>query len=63
MQSIGGTTGPRVREWKENLPPRYRLREDADLLVLLGPDGSQVASLKRAGGRPLEVIAVREDQG
>lgn len=43
--------------WQEDLPPGYRLIEDADLLVLLGPDGSKVADFSALGADPLEMIA------
>jgi hypothetical protein len=43
--------------WQEDLPPGYRLREDADLLVLLREDGSEVAAFSTLGADPLEVIA------
>ena len=43
--------------WEEDLPPGYRLREDPDLLILLGPDGSVVAAFSAQGADPLEVIA------
>ena len=50
--------------WEEQLPPGYRLREDADLLVLLGPDGSRVAAFSALGADPLQVIAAAwEDHG
>jgi hypothetical protein len=29
--------------WEEHLPPGYRTRKDADLLILLRPDGSVIA--------------------
>jgi hypothetical protein len=39
--------------------PAARLpnREDADLLVVLRPDGSEVAAFSALGADPLEVIA------
>ncbi len=40
-----------------DLPPGYGLREDADLLVLLREDGSEVAKFSATGADPLEVIA------
>ena len=40
----------------EDLPPGYRLREDADILLLLRPDGSLVAAFSALGADPLEVI-------
>ena len=40
-----------------DLPPGYRMREDADLLVVLRPDGSEVAAFSALGADPLEVIA------
>ncbi len=43
--------------WEEDLPPGYGLREDADLLMLLGPDGSLVAAFSAEGADPLEVLA------
>ena len=43
--------------WEEDLPPGYRMREDADLLVVLRPDGSEVAAFSALGADPLEVIA------
>ncbi len=50
--------------WEEDLPPGYRLREDADLLVLLREDGSEVAAFSALGADPLEVIAAAwEDFG
>jgi hypothetical protein len=42
--------------WEGDLPPGYRLRKDADLLVLLRPDGSKVAELAAGAADPLEVI-------
>ena len=43
-------------------PTGYALREDADLLVLAGPDGSVVAAFSALGFDPQEVIAAaRED--
>jgi hypothetical protein len=39
------------------LPPGYRLKKDADLMVLLGPDGSKVAAFSALGADPLEVFA------
>ena len=63
---IATEAGPiqgRVR-WVEDLPPGYRMREDADLLVVLGPDGSKVAAFSALGADPLEVIAAAwEDTG
>ena len=35
---------------------RLRLRKDEDVLVLLGPDGSEVARFVAAAADPLEVI-------
>ena len=50
--------------WEEDLPPGYRMREDADLLVVLRPDGSEVAAFSALGADPLEVIAAAwEDHG
>jgi hypothetical protein len=50
--------------WEEELPPGYGLREDADLLVLLREDGSEVAAFSAPAADPLEVIAaVWEDSG
>ncbi len=50
--------------WKEDLPPGYRLREDADLRVLLGPYGSKVVAFSALGADPLEVNAdAWEDHG
>jgi hypothetical protein len=43
--------------WERDLPPGYRLREDPDLLVVLGPDGSEVAAFGALGADPVEVIA------
>ncbi len=43
--------------WEEDLPPGYTLRGDPDLLVLLRPDGSEVAAFSALGADPLEVIA------
>jgi hypothetical protein len=49
---------------EEHLPPGYRLRADADLLVLLGPGGSEVAAFSAQGADPLEVVAEAwEDYG
>ncbi len=59
-------TGPvqRGMRWEEELPPGYGLREDADLLVLLREDGSEVAAFSAPAADPLEVIAaVWEDSG
>ncbi len=42
--------------WKGDLPPGYRLRKDADRLVLLRPDGSEVAEFAAGAADPLEVI-------
>lgn len=42
--------------WEGDLPPGYRLRKEADLLVLLGPDGSEVALFVAGAADPLEVI-------
>ena len=39
-----------------DLPPGYRLREEADLLVLLRPDGSEVAAFIAGASDLLEVI-------
>ena len=48
--------------WEEDLPPGYTLREDADLLILLRPDGSVVAAFSAQGADPLEVlVAAWED--
>ena len=47
----------RGMEWKEDLPPGYRLREDPDLLILLRPDGSVAGAFSALGADPLEVIA------
>jgi hypothetical protein len=55
----GNAGCPSVSEWEGDLPPGYGLREDdADLLVLLGPGGSEVAAFSARGGDPFEVIAV-----
>lgn len=43
--------------WEEGLPPGYRVKEDADLLLVLRPDGSTVAAFSALGADPLEVIA------
>ena len=43
-------------QWEGDLPPGYRLRKEADRLVLLGPDGSEVAQFSAAAADPLEVI-------
>ncbi len=43
--------------WEGELPPGYRMREDADLLVVLRPDGSEVAAFSALGADLLEVIA------
>ncbi len=40
------------------MPPGYRMRDDADLLVVLRADGSEVAAFSAQGADPLEVIAV-----
>ncbi len=40
-----------------DLPPGYSLREDPDLLILLRPDGSEMAAFSATGADPLEVIA------
>ena len=59
-------TGPVQRGmwWEEDLPPGYRMREDADLLILLGPGGAEVAAFSALGADPLEVIAAAwEDFG
>jgi hypothetical protein len=56
---IATEAGPvqgRVR-WEEDLPPGYRMRGDADLLVVLRPDGLEVAAFSALGADPLEVIA------
>jgi hypothetical protein len=54
----------RGMRWEGDLPPGYRLREDADLLVLLREDGSEVAAFNARGADPLEVIAAAwEDLG
>ena len=56
---IAADTGPvqgRGR-WEGDLPPGYRTREDADLLAVLRPDGSEVAAFGALGADPLEVIA------
>ena len=59
----GGPVQGRVR-WEEDLPPGYQMREDADLLVVLRPDGSEVAAFSALGADPLEVIAAAwEDHG
>ena len=42
---------------ERDLPPGYSLREDPELLVLLRPDGSEVAAFSALGADPLEVIA------
>jgi len=45
-----------------DLPPGYHLRKDADLLVLLRPDGSEVAEFVAGAADPLEVtVAAWED--
>jgi hypothetical protein len=46
-----------VRWEGDHLPPGYRTRDDADLLILLRPDGSVVAAFSALGADPLEVIA------
>ncbi len=43
---------------ERDLPPGYSLREEADLLVLLRSDGSEVAAFSAIGADPLEVVAV-----
>ena len=43
--------------WEEDLPPGYRMRDDADLLVVLRADGSEVVAFSALGADPLEVIA------
>ena len=48
----------------EDLPPGYRLQQDPDILLLLGPDGSVVAAFSALGADPLEVFAAAwEDHG
>ncbi len=47
----------RGMRWEEDLPPGYTLREDVDLLVLLRPDGSEVAAYSAPAVDPSEVIA------
>jgi hypothetical protein len=48
----------------EDLPPGYRLQQDPDILLLLGPDGSVVATFSALGADPLEVFAAAwEDYG
>ena len=42
--------------WEEDLAPGYRMREDADLLVVPRPDGSEVAAFSALGADPSEVI-------
>ena len=42
---------------ERDLPPGYSLREDPELLVLLRPDGSEVAAFSAQGADPLEVVA------
>ncbi len=50
--------------WNGDLPLGYRLEEDPDLLLLLGPDGSVVAAFSVPGSDPLEVLAAaKEDYG
>ena len=50
--------------WEEGLPPGYSLRYDPDLLVLLRPDGSEVAAFSAPAADPLEVAAAAwEDSG
>jgi len=47
-----------------DLPPGYHLRKDTDLLVLLRPDGSEVAEFVAGAADPLEVtVAAWEDSG
>ena len=53
----GNAGCPSVSGWEGDLPPGYGLREDADLLVLLGPGGSEVAAFGAPGTDPFEVIA------
>jgi hypothetical protein len=43
--------------WEGDLPPGYRLKKDADLMVLLGPDGSKVVAFSALRADPLEVFA------
>ena len=43
--------------WEEDLPPGYAPKGDPDLLVLLRPDGSELAAFSARGADPLEVIA------
>ncbi len=48
----------------EDLPPGYRLQQDPDILLLLGPDGSVVAAFSAPGADPLDVLAAAwEDHG
>ena len=47
-----------------DLPPGYHLRKDTGLLVLLRPDGSEVAEFVAGAADPLEVtVAAWEDSG
>ena len=43
-------------QWEGDLPPGYGLRKDEDVLVLLRPDGSEVARFGAGAADPLEVI-------
>ncbi len=46
------------------MPPGYRMGGDPDLLVVLRPDGSEVAAFSALVADPLEVIAAAwEDHG
>ena len=55
--AAGGRPVQECVRWEGDLPPGYRLKKDADLMVLLGPDGSKVAAFSAQGADPLEVIA------
>ena len=54
-----------MSDWEKDLPPGYGLWEgDADLLILLRPDGSDVTAFSAQGVDHLEVIAAAwEDYG
>ena len=57
MTSAGQVRGgPVGRDWP-GMPFGYRLALDADLLVVIRPDGSPVAAFSALGADPLEVEA------
>ncbi len=53
----GAAPVPRGMGKGDDLPPGYRLETGADVLLLLGPDGSVVAAFSAQGAGPLEVFA------